>query len=331
MAKIVMVRSSSELVRGGYVGYGWNKVNFSEYDNETDLITNGFKDFDYGRLKKQIMLYHSIKIGDIIIVPVSGAIAVGKATNEKIYIEKPPLPLSSNRIKVDFYKDKDGNVLYVPRVNLPTNFQRRLKIRTSIADLEGFRKEVEANIESLEKNEIFLFSDDVQNKQEELKQRFIEGLEKRLRSEKDLGIQAGGYGLENLIREIFDAKGYDAHIPAKNKRHGVEDVDIIATKNGEFGAKGEGYLIQAKHHRGETGHKGLEQLIHYDINDNDYIYRKVLVTTAKVNDALKDEAKINDIIIIEGQELAEWIYENLDFLSLNSKLRLGVSQVPTLI
>ena len=115
MNQIVLVRSSRALVDQGYVGYGWEKVKFDEYSSPTELIENGFKsnNIPYGRKRKQIMLFHSIKKDDIVIVPVSGAIAIGLATNEKVHEVSPKIIHSENRIKVEFFKNDKGDVLYV--------------------------------------------------------------------------------------------------------------------------------------------------------------------------------------------------------------------------
>ena len=332
--KLILVRSSRELIDDGYVGYGWENVEFQAYNSSKDLLEKGFKGrgVNYGRKKKQIKRFFELEKDDIVVVPVSGAIAIGIVSGEKDYITGSKIPLSANRVKVDFFRDKNNKIMYVPRVELVTNFERRLKIRMSIASLEGFREEIEKIISLLSSQEIYTRDSDMQKREENGKENFIKVLEERLRTEKDLGLAAGGYGLEKLIREIFQAKGYEATIPAKNDRPVGEDVDIVATKEGELRSKGERYLIQAKHHRGTTGREGLDQLIACKDDDSDeYFYRKILITTAKVKDELKKEAGENNIIIVEGLQLAEWIFENLSLLSKITQQRLGISEVPLLI
>ena len=329
--KIIMVRSPRELVNDGVVGYGWD-VNFSQYNTSKDLLESGFKGKNIGRKTKQIKRFFDLKKDDIVVVPVSGAIAIGVVEGNKTFV-KSDIPMSSNRVKVNFYKNKEGKVIYVPRVELVTNLERRLKIRTSIADLESFRIEIEKIAKQLDQNEIYTWDGDMIAKEEEAKDIFIDNLEKRLRTEKGIGLAAGGYGLELLIKEIFEAKGYSASIPSKNSRKAGEDVDIIATKEGELGAKGEKYFIQAKHHRGTTGRTGLDQLVACkdDEDDNAYIYKKILMTTASVSEELKKEAIDEDVIIIEGIDLAKWVYDNITLLSKNTLMKLGISEVPTLL
>jgi restriction system protein len=335
-SKIVLVRSSRELIEKGYVGYGWSSVEFRKYTTAKELIEDGFKsnNIPIGRKRKQIILFHSIKKGDIVVVPVGGAIAIGIGTDNRDYEKEPTIPHSNNRIKVNFFKNKKGEVLYVPRTELVTNLERRLKIRMSIASLEDFRIEIENIKSDLEQGKIYTWDSEIMKKEEQAKKDFIESLEKRLRTEKGLGISAGGYGLEKLIREIFQAKGYDAHIPAKNNRPAGEDVDIIATKESEFGLTGEVYLVQSKHHRGSTNMHGLNQLINYDTKDYDKdtkIYKVLITTALKVVDGLEDKAKDECITVVKGEQLAKWVYDNLSFLSQKTLRKLGISEVPTLI
>lgn len=332
--KIVLVRSARELVEEGYIGYGWEKVKFNEYHTVKDLFSQGFHGINYGRKKKQIIRFFELKKDDIVVVPLSGTIAIGIVEGEKVYDSMSKIPFSANRVKVNFFTNTDGETVYIPRTELETAFERRLKIRMSISNLEDFRSEIEHIISALSQGEIYTWDLAAVKKGEEAKNKFIKNLGKRLRSEKGLGIAAGGYGLEKLIWEIFQAKEYDTSIPAKNSRQAGEDVDIIARKEGEFSSNGEVYLIQAKHHRGATNMHGLNQLIKYNIDDYDdevKIYKVLMTTALKVVDGLEEKAKDEKIIVIKGDELAKWIYSNLSLLSKKTLNKLGISEVPTLI
>ena len=333
MSKIILVRSSRALIEKGYVGYGWKDIEFKKYNTVKELIEIGFKDTHYGRKRKQIQYFYELKKDDIVVVPVSGAIAIGIVEGTKEYEPTTTLAMSENKVKVIFFRDEDNNLMYIPREELATNLARRLKIRTSIANLEDFREEILIKIEGLKKKEILSWDSEIIKKEEETKKTFIQKLEQRLRTEKGLGLKAGGYGLELLIREIFEAKGFESTIPAKHDRPIGEDVDIIASKRGEFSSKGERYLIQAKHHRGTTPRKGLDQLIAYKDEDDHGLYfdKKILITTAIVDESLKEEAQKEGILIVEGLELSEWIFENLSLLSSKTIRKLGISFTPSFL
>jgi len=341
MAKnIILVRSAQELIEKDLVGYGWENVKFENYGDGKDLIKRGFKanGIDIGRKRKQIERYQNIKEGDIVVVPVNRAIAIGIATNNKDYEENSTTPYSANRIIVNFFT-KESKVIYVLRSALDMNFEQRLKIRTTIANLNDFDEEINQVIEQIKAGKNYKRGTVFANKEKKAKDNFIEEMLKRMRTGKGLGIAAGGSGLEELIKEIFQAKGYEAFIPPKNKKNSknkhIADVDIVAYKNGELSTKGELILIQAKHHKGTTsdhGVKQLEAMVDYsfgkngEFSEDDYAVKKILITTAK-----KDIKNNNSIQIINGQLFVEWLYENIDLLDKKTKEQLGVSEVPTLV
>ena len=140
---IILVRSAQELIEKDLVGYGWKNVRFKDYGDGKDLIKRGFKanGIDLGRKRKQIERYQNIKEGDIVVVPVNRAIAIGIATNNKDHEENSKIPYSANRIVVNFFT-KESKVIYVLRSALDMDFEQRLKIRTSIANLNDFDEEL---------------------------------------------------------------------------------------------------------------------------------------------------------------------------------------------
>ena len=152
--------------------------------------------------------------------------------------EEDDIAYSANRIGVKFFQNKESEVLYVSRTSLDMNFEQRLKIRTSIADLNDFKEEIEQIIEQIKSGKDYERSTVFANKEKKAKGDFIQGMLKRMRTGKGLGIAAGGTGLEELIQEIFRAKGYEAFIPPKNKKSAknkhIADVDIVAYKDGEL-------------------------------------------------------------------------------------------------
>jgi restriction system protein len=337
---IILVRSTPKLIEDDVIGYGWINVKFKDYGDGKDLINRGFKarKIDFGRKRKQIERFQNIKEGDIVIVPVHKAIAIGIATGDKIYVENPNVAYSANRIRVKFYRNDSKKIIYVLRSELENNFEKRLKIRTTIANLNDFRENIERIVSQIENGNDYKRSTIFANKEEEAKNNFIEAMFERMQTGKNLTIDAGGAGLEKLIKEIFEKKGYDTLIPSKNKKSKKEspiaDVDVVAYKSGELSTKGELILIQAKHHSGTTNNHGVEQLKavedytfgEEEFSEDEYTIKKILITTAKI-----DKQPNSSIHIIDGQMFAEWLYDNLALLSKKTKVQLGISDVPTLI
>lgn len=324
----VMVRSP-KLIKNNQIGYGWASVNFSQFETIKDLIEQGFQGIDRGRQTNQIKRYFNLKQGDYVIVPFSGTIAIAEVVGHKShYPITEGLQYGENRISVRYLKHNDG--YFIPRSNLTTALQNRLKVYMTICDLNEFSDELYKHIESIKNDKLYTWNTEQELKLQRNTEKFKADLLSRLRSNKDINLRSGGIGLEHLIQEILKAKNYTAHIPAKNERTGIQDVDIIATRLSEFSEKKEGIFIQVKHHDGTTGNHGIRQVAEYEVNEDDYSQiDKVLITTADFKN--NDFAELHDVTVLAGADFVNWIYDNLNLLSDDSLSSLGISSLPTLL
>lgn len=324
----VMVRSPN-LIKNSQIGYGWGNVDFSQFSATADLMEQGFKGVNVGRQTNQIKRYFNLKQGDYVVVPFSGTIAIAEVMGEKThYPITEGIAFGENRVSVRYLKHKDG--YFIPRNNLSTALQNRLKIRMTICDLNEFSDELYKHIEAIKNDKLYTWSIEQELKIQQNTENFKSGLLSRLQSNKNINLQSGGIGLEQLIKEILEAKDYKAHIPAKNEKSGIQDVDIIATRLSEFSEKKEGIFIQVKHHDGTTGTHGIKQVAEYEINEDDYAQiDRVLITTADFKN--KDFAELHNITVLAGIDFVNWIYDNLDYLSKGSLSALGISSLPTLL
>ena len=324
----VMVRSP-KLIKDSQIGYGWSSVNFSQFEIVKDLIDQGFKGIGRGRQTNQIKRYFNLKQGDYVIVPFSGAVAVAEIVGEKSYHPVTEgIQYGENRISVRYLKHKNG--YFIPRGNLSTALQNRLKIRMTVCDLNEFSDELYKHIESIKNDKLYTWNNEQELKIRQNTENFKVDLLSRLRSNKDINLKSGGIGLEHLIKEILEAKNYTARIPAKNEKSGIQDVDVIATRFSEFSEKKEGIFIQVKHHEGTTGNRGIRQVAEYEINEDDYTHiDRVLITTAEFKNT--DFAELHDVTVLAGADFVNWIYDNLNLLSDDSLSSLGISSLPTLL
>jgi restriction system protein len=196
----------------------------------------------------------------------------------------------------------------------------------AIARLDGFSGDIEKLKAGLDSGELHTIRTKVVSEIERQKRIFTEELLNRLQSGK-VGIQAGGYGLEKLIKELLRIEGYEATIQAKNQTSGIADIDIKATKQNNVTGKEEILLIQVKHHHGTTGTTGVEQLIASTETED-----KILITTANSLDTAAIKLAVdNSIIVRDGGKLVDWIYENIEQLSNETREQLGVAIIPVLI
>ncbi len=322
----VLVRSPN-LIDENQIGYGWKNIDFSKFETFEQLIKEGFKGVDRGRTTNQIKRYFNLKEGDYVIVPFSSSIAIAEVIGVKSYHPNENIKYSENRISVRYLKHENG--FFIPRKNLSTALQSRLKIRMSVCNLNEFSDEINKYVESLKNNTLYTWTSEQSEKENKSIEKFKTDLLSRIRKNKEIYLKSGGIGLEYLIKEILQAKGYEVRIPAKNEKKGIQDADIIAIRNTEFCDK-EGIFIQVKHHSGNTGIHGIKQIGAYEIKQGDYSYiQRVLITTAEFKNT--EFANEQDVSVLAGMDFINWLYDNLNYLSEKSLLALGISNVPTLL
>ena len=327
-----LVRSPRSLVEREEVGYGWAAVNFSEYASAEALLQAGFaeKGIGVGRKKNQIKRFYNLQAGEIVVVPVAGAIAFARVEGTKVYNGTAGIRHAENRVRVSYFKDSSGNA-FVPRQVLSTEFQSRLKIRMAIADLSDFADEIDKHLASLEQGAIYTWKSELEAREEQDELIFKEKLLSRLKSGNKISLAAGGYGLEKLVCELLEINGYVSRIQAKNQSSGEDDIDIIASKHNFLTGDVECLYVQVKHHRGTTGLTGLKQLTAYQPEEDCALVRKVLISTACFGEALKAQAERAQVVLIEGPELVDLLYNHIEQLSDATRASLGITTTPQLI
>lgn len=316
------------------VAVGWSKINFTNFDDKEELIQEinrvYYDNSDVaatvaGRKRNEIRRFKNLKKGDKILIPFYSSVVLSYATDEVLYRPKfrDTLDLSNQR-KVEYLRDDDGDLIKIPRSGLSEGLQRRLRVPGStMSDLSEF----EAEIDRLYEAKYFdnYISEEFNKREEKFKARLLE----KIRNGESF-LKAGGIGFENLVKELLDIEGYETKTPAKNKYSGIADIDIIATRGGF--ADSERLYIQAKHHTGETDDWGAKQLIEFVSQERDLLseYKLILITTGRASKELTAVCDNHDIFLMDGDELVEIIYSNLDKLSFRTKRALTIIDVPQL-
>lgn len=325
MPNIVLVRSPYELVKANLAGYGWPQVNFSQFTHSKDLLA-GFQEINVnpGRHTNQIKRFFNIKQGDIVVVPLPRSMAIGYATGNKSY--QRGTRYGENRISVEYIKDDaTGNVVRIPRNELPEALSTRLKVRMSVVSLNEFEPEIQGLINQSKETGAVRFDSHVEELQTQALTSFKECLLANIRSGKT-NLESGGIGLERLVLELIRLEGYSAKITAKNAYDGGADADIDAYREDRFTSSK--LLIQVKHYKGMTGKHGVNQL---DVLSEDDTTQRWLITTADVSDELRDHAAARNIQILDGGEFVDWLIKHVGQLSAATKNKLGISDVPLLL
>lgn len=324
---ILFHRSPVEVIQDGYIGYGWKQLNFSEYQTIDDLLKVFQEKYpECNRHRNMIRRFFNLKAGDIVIVPVYRAIVIGEVVGDKRYVNN--VAYGENQIKVNFFK-KDGNLIKINNNQLSTALQARLRIRQSNTAIDqDFSDEINRIILDIKNNGYYQNNQLLEQESKSI-EIFKENLLKNIQQQKTW-IKAGGRGLEELAKELFEIDGYKADIQAKNQSSGIDDIDVIAFKDdGFFSNK---LVVQVKHHQGTSNSFGIKQLTEYQDENIETNLKKLLITTAyNVNGIAEKLANKNDIRIMLGKELVDWIYDSLPKLSQSTKEKLGIFESYKLI
>jgi restriction system protein len=320
-----LVRTEREFVNRERIAIGWSWIDFTQYDNANEIIAKIGKHI--GRSANQIKRFVGVKQGDIVIVPLYKSVAIGIATDTKLYSSEDERKDRSNQIAVEFFK-RDNKPIIIPRDIFSEKFQRRLRVQgMTVNSLDEFKDEIEKIISGLNSGEIVSWNDRVIEETEKLANTFKANLLKNIQHGK-INLQAGGVGLENLVKELLEIDGYTARVLGKRDFKSFADADVVASKSDSILETK--LLIQVKHHRGIANNWGIQQLREIRNQDKgEYSeHHLVLVTSAFANDSFVNDAKDENIIVVDGNKLVDWIFDSLGELSDKTKTQLGICEVP---
>jgi len=314
----------------GVVAIGWGDINFSKY-NDADSLIEKMESMDpnlSGKRKTQIRRFIEIKKGDRILVPwwdyVCLAVAEGNIIYDKTRIDDE----QSNQQVVKYLKNEDGHIC-IPRKELKEGLQRRLRVPGQfVSDLEEFEEDLNNIFNSAIGNKtIYTWNDQYIDhhgkKMDEFKTKLLTNIR-----EGKTKLQAGGVGLEDVVRELLEKDGYNAIKLSKRLFPEDADADILATKSDRFIETN--LLVQVKHHRGYSDDWGIDQLLKIKkLLPEDYKdHSLVFVTSADVEKGILKKAENNGISIIDGKKLIDWIIDDLDKISEETKKMLGIIFIP---
>ena len=333
--KCLLVRSPLALAQKNRVGHGWD-IHFNEFESAQAIIQHIGPHI--GRRANQIARFKSIKRGDIIVVPVANGVVLGEALGVEHFEESEKMMHCANQQEVQFL-DSLGKLRAIPRTILPGRIQSRLKVRSSVIDLAEFKSEFSGYLEKFRTGQAIDAKPDFDAQVNSLKETLKADLLKNICSGKTR-LQAGGKGLEKLVAELLKIDGFKV-IPLSTRVFpgSHADADIEATKDVMLGTSIEltsnKYLIQTKHHYGNSPTHGIEQLIEIkNTQKGRSIYADhelIFITTGTVSEDTANLGESNDISIMDGEDLVDWILKSSGQLKDATKAELGIVDLPHLL
>ncbi|MBF6649977.1 restriction endonuclease [Methylobacter sp. BlB1] len=327
-----LIRTKRHFVDRGLVAIGWSNIDFTQYSNSKEIVEAISNKYMIGRRANQIRRFVNMKQGDTIVIPLSMAVAIGSVKDDNlIYSPEDKAKDRANQRRINFFKNSNGELALIPRKSFATAFQSRLRAPGIIVnDISEFKGQLDKIINDLESSKSFSWSNRARQEIEKLEEEFKSMLLKNIRNGKT-NLQAGGIGLEHLVKELLKVEGYEADVLSKRAFSSFADADVKASKSDRFTQTN--LLIQVKHHQGTTGHWGIWQL--KEIKNQSKIdysdHQLVLVTSASVSEKLREDANELDITVIDGKGLVDWIFDCLEELPEMTKIKLGICEVPRTI
>jgi len=320
------------------VAVGWSKVDFSAFPDPKALVAQVRKAYYaekgrapqiVGRELSGVWRFKNMREGDRIIVPFYSSVCLAIARSEENYEASISDTLDlSNQRRVIYQRQDNGEPLIVPRKELSEGLARRLSVRGSTcADLSEFADE----IERLFTGRNLGWSSFYEEKQTRLEMQFKDKLLSNIQIGRT-NLQAGGIGLEQLVRELLQIEGYQARVLPKTFFPGFADADIVASRLDRCVGQID-LLVQVKHHSGASDPWGAQQLkeVRKQIPKEYDDHQLILVTTADASGDLRCECEAGKIRLITGSELKDWLFESVPKLSATTRTKLGIADVPQLI
>lgn len=305
----------------------WNIAEMSEQDVE-EKIGAAYDSWGCvpqlrGRKLNEIKRFKNIKPGDYILVPHWNSVWLAVAKGPFLYDEDMKNCKLANQLKVSFQRDKKGNIRCPARNQLSERLSRRLHLRgATVLSLNDFEQE----IEQMFHNEKYDISEVLAKRENLLEQDFKKKLLWNIRKG-NVYLKSGGVGLEHLVRELFECEKFEAQVLAKDTFAGCGDADVSAVSKFQISI-----LAQIKHHDGYTDGWGIKQLKQIRRNGEDRGFDKLmLITSGKISDKVREDAENSNVAVMDGEQLVDWIYENIGELSDDTKRRLKISDVPTVL
>ncbi|MDO6566494.1 restriction endonuclease [Alteromonas sp. 1_MG-2023] len=323
-SKVLLMRGPVELISEGYAGIGWGQFELFKFKTADDLYKHlESTQQSVGRSGNQLRRYIEVKQGDLIVVPAPARIYIGIATGEKQFCADKPW--GENQIQVDFPCDADSKPISIARTDLKQGLQSRLRIRLTVADLDYFKDEIIERYNDTKNNvssgALSKVNEQIGEKFEQFKAKLLNNLRNR-----NHYLEAGGQGLEHLVKELLEIEGYTAIIPSKQSHEVGVDVDIEAQSRNPFITQE--LLVQVKDHVGYTDKHAITQIA--DAKKGDVCSRWV-ISLADFNEDAKNYADELSVKLMNGNEFVDWLAERWQDLSPTTQQKLGIASAPQIV
>lgn len=257
-----------------------------------------------------------INTNDIIILPMSGGIAIGKVVLKEFREDLDWQDTLNIEWLTKWYSKKD----------LPSKLQSKLKYRGTFLNLNDFGGAINDIIES----NFLTATNSYQNKLREKEEATIVKLAEQLNGRKETKFQDTEFEL--FILHLFELEYSNYGVVGfKNngKSEAIDGKDVGFTIDlDEFNINIK-VNIQVKQHSDNASFGGLSQI--YKSNSADPYVRNILVTSGKITSEMREEAIKLSVLVYGPIEIAKMILSNIDNLDENYFYKLNIYKMVEVI
>jgi len=284
---------SSDCLKNNFICCGWNM----DMTRKRDEIIK-----QYPSASKMAIKFTYINEGDIVIMPISNGIAIGKVISKPIY--RVDLPWKDT-LNVEWLTK------FYPRKNLPSSLQGSLKYRGTFLNLKNYTNEISAIINTGFKD----YGAKYAEMQRDMENADVKTIEKHISSRNNLNFSDREF--EQFILHLFELNYYgltgQQGLTGKlnnQKQEAKDGKDLTMSIDYDDFDINIKFNIQVKHHEGNSNIHGINQISKSD--DSDPFTKNIVVSTAYFSDDLQKKAKERNIILIGPEQLANIINDNFD-------------------
>jgi predicted Mrr-cat superfamily restriction endonuclease len=299
------------------VNYGWSDYDLQEWANRSSED----KREEFGSRVREVACALAVKKGDIIVMPLKweGGVAIARVLSEHIeHSDSEELYANdmSNYFNVEWLTQ------FYNRTDLPAEIQSTLKYRRSILNIDYYRAEFDQIIANT--------SSGVLADEERYSLQVAEGRKSDIndihtvistRQARMSDTDFERFVLDLLMRS-FNLEGVKntGHLEATDGR----DLMVYSNSFQGLGLQSISWNVQVKQHAGETDEYAVNQV---SMSDNSEMYvHNVVVSSTRFSEKAKSTAKERNVVLIDGENLSEIIYDNFDKIPLHYKRKLGFIQ-----
>ncbi len=289
----------NKCLKEGFVHCGWQQITLIGKTPEEVVQEHPWA-------KKMAVKFTYIKENDIVIMPRTKTIAIGRVKCQKLRTDLDwPSTLEVEWLKKNY-----------PRNNLPSNLQSSLKFRGTFLDLHKYAEEFENIIKSESDN----ITDRYFQKQEELQNEKKKDLAQHL-SSRNLRFQDREF--EVFIKDLFELNYPGASGEMNSQKNEAKDGKDLTINLDLEGLNISLQLnIQVKQHSGNENLYAVDQISKSD--DSDPYVKNVVVTTANLDSKAVEDAEEKGVILFGATQLADMIIENFENIDDEYKAKLNL-------